>query len=77
MAMIASIDQISRRYGLLPSQTIIDATTYDLFIMDAAMGYERYAREQAEAKANGKPPVPHMDQSTMQKMMERVRNGNK
>lgn len=70
MFMIYTIDAISKRYGLLPSATMAQATTYDLFVIDAAMAYEKYLADKAE----GKKPTPKLDQQQMKAMMERVRD---
>ena len=37
MNSILQIDGIGKRYGVLPSQVIREADTFDLYIMDAAM----------------------------------------
>jgi hypothetical protein len=51
--MVLALDSISKRYGMLPSQAINEATTFDLFILDAAMSYENLVN----ARANGKQDV--------------------
>lgn len=70
MAMIYTLDTLSRRYGLLPSDCMMRATTFDLVIMDAAMGYERHVNDRQQGN---KPQAPKPDQATMQAMLERVR----
>lgn len=55
MNSILQIDGIGKRYGLLPSQVIKDADTFDLYIMDAAMSFEHYHNKK---QANGKAPIP-------------------
>ena len=42
MTSIMQIDTIGKRYGMLPSQVIREADTFDLYIMDAAMSFENY-----------------------------------
>ena len=51
------IDTIGKRYGMLPSQVIREADTFDLYIMDAAMSFENYHHKKANSK-NGLAPVP-------------------
>ena len=55
MASIMQIDGIGKRYGLLPSQVIKDADTFDLYIMDAAMSFEQYHQKK---QIDGKAPIP-------------------
>ena len=49
------IDTIGKRYGLLPSEVIERADSFDLFIMDAALTFERYHNEK---NSTGKAPIP-------------------
>lgn len=56
MNSILQIDGIGKRYGLLPSQVIAEADTFDLYIMDAAMSFEHYHNK--KANNGGKAPVP-------------------
>jgi hypothetical protein len=50
------------------------ASTFDLVVLDAAIGYEVYLQEKAE----GKKATPKLSQDAMMAAMERVRkNGNK
>jgi hypothetical protein len=39
---------MGQRYGLLPSEAISRATTFDLVIMDTAMTLEHHAQESAK-----------------------------
>ena len=55
MNSIMQIDGIGKRYGLLPSQVIKDADTFDLYIMDAAMSFEHY---HSKKSIDGKAPIP-------------------
>jgi hypothetical protein len=45
-ALIMSIDRMGQRYGMLPSELMVQADTFDLVIMDMAMTFERH-QEQA------------------------------
>lgn len=44
MSMIMAVDTMASRYGMLPSRVMQDANTFDLVIMDAALGYQNYLR---------------------------------
>ncbi len=66
MASIMQVDGIGKRYGLLPSQVIKEADTFDLYIMDAAMSFEHYHNKK---QADGKAPIPNYTQDELQEMM--------
>lgn len=66
MNSILQIDGIGKRYGLLPSQVIKDADTFDLYIMDAAMSFEHYHNKK---QSTGKAPIPDYTQEELQNML--------
>ena len=69
--MIMLIDTLSERYGMLPSEVISRANTFDVFIADTAIGYRNAVQERA---MNGdKKPLPEYKQSDLQKMLDKVR----
>jgi hypothetical protein len=73
MSMILSIDALGKRYSLLPSEVMIKASTFDLVVLDAAMGFQSYLQD----KADGKKQTPKLSQEEMMAAMERVRkDGN-
>ena len=45
--MVMLIDTIAERYGLLPSEVLTRANTFDVFIVDAAVGYRNTLQERA------------------------------
>ena len=66
MAMIITLDNMGKRYGMLPSQIITQASTFDLVVMDAAMSFEQHANRDP----NTPPDVAEED---LLKIMERAR----
>ena len=73
MSMILSIDALGKRYSLLPSEVMEKASTFDLVVLDAAMGFQSYLQD----KADGKKQTPKLSQEEMMAAMERVRrDGN-
>lgn len=73
--MILTVDSMATRYHLLPSQVMQDATTFDLYIMDAAISWQNYQQELRDN--GGKPPVPKLSTEDMQKMLAKVnKNGH-
>ena len=69
MSMILSIDALGKRYSLLPSEVMSKASTFDLVVLDAALGYQNYIQDRAE----GKKTTPKLSQEEMMAAMERVR----
>ena len=55
MTTIMQIDTLGKRYGLLPSEVLKRGDTFDLYIMDAALSFERYHHK--KAMNNGKEPI--------------------
>jgi hypothetical protein len=73
MSMLLSIDALGKRYSLLPSEVMEKASTFDLVVLDAALGYQSYIQDKAE----GKKQTPQLSQEEMMAAMERVRkDGN-
>ena len=46
--MILTIDSMASRYGMLPSEIMTRATTFDLVVMDATMGFQKHHQDRAE-----------------------------
>lgn len=46
--MVILLDQMSKRYGLLPSEAIARASTFDMVVMDMAMTYEHYQHQKSQ-----------------------------
>lgn len=42
------IDSLGKRYGLLPSEILERGNTFDLYIMDCALSFERFHIKKAE-----------------------------
>ena len=68
MNSILQIDGIGKRYGVLPSQVIREADTFDLYIMDAAMSFEQYHNKKANSK-NGLAPAPDYTEEELLQIM--------
>jgi len=69
MSMLLSIDALGKRYSLLPSEVMEKASTFDLVVLDAALGFQTYMQD----KADGKREAPKLSQEEMMKMVERTR----
>jgi hypothetical protein len=66
--MILTLDNLGKRYGMLPSQVIQTASTFDLVVMDAAMSYENHVNK------NDSTP-PEVSEEELLKILERSRVG--
>jgi len=65
------IDTLSERYGMLPSEVIGRANTFDVFIADTAIGYRNAVQERS--MNGGKAPITEYKQSDLQNMLDKVR----
>jgi hypothetical protein len=55
MLSIMQIDGLGKRYGMLPSEVLRKADTFDLYVIDAALTYENYQHK--KAMNNGQVPA--------------------
>lgn len=58
---------LGKRYGLLPSEVLVRASTFDLQVLDVAISYENFKA----SKARGENP--EISQDAMQEMIKHVR----
>lgn len=52
MLSILQVDTLGKRYGLLPSEVLVRGDTFDLYVMDAALTYEKFQHDKAQNKGN-------------------------
>jgi hypothetical protein len=57
--MIILIDTMAERYGQLPSQVMANATTFDVFVADTAIGYRNYLNDKASGKNTAYNPTDY------------------
>jgi hypothetical protein len=67
MASILWVDSLGKRYGMLPSEVIGRANTFDLYVMDAALAFENYHHK--KSMNNGRDPVPDYTTDELLKMV--------
>ena len=70
--MLLTLDNLAKRYGMLPSEALGRATTFDLRVLEIQSQYERRQRDIAEGKTPAKSR-PRLSENQMLAMMERVR----
>ncbi len=46
------LDALAKRYGVLPSYLIQNGDTFDLMVMDVALGYERMQHDKQKGIVN-------------------------
>lgn len=63
------LDALGERYGMLPSELLDRANTFDLWVYDVAVSWINNNND----RANGKPV--NYDTDDLQKRMENVKNG--
>lgn len=71
--MILTLDNLAKRYGVLPSEALDRASTFDLRVLEIQSQWERRQRDIAEGKTSVKP-APKLSQDQMLAMIERVRS---
>jgi len=62
------IDSLSERYGMLPSDVYLKATTFDVLIFDAAASYRKYIQNKDNKDFS------NYDQDSLQEMMDQIRS---
>lgn len=74
MLSIMQIDGLGKRYGLLPSEVLKRADTFDLYIIDAALTYEQYHHKKTMNK--GQEPVENYTNDQLLEMFNRGKQQN-
>jgi len=67
--MIVMVDRMAQKYGLLPSEVMDRATTFDLVVMDMTHTWERMIHD----KSSGKTHTPNVKQETLELILEKHR----
>jgi hypothetical protein len=57
--MIILIDTMAERYGMLPSQVMQNANTFDIFVADTAIGYRNYLNDKQSGKNTAYNPTDY------------------
>jgi hypothetical protein len=57
--MIMLIDTMAERYGMLPSEVMSKANTFDIFVADTAIGYRNYLHDKANGKNTAYNPTDY------------------
>jgi hypothetical protein len=66
------LDALGERYGMLPSELLERANTFDLWVYDVAVSYIN--EQQRKSTSGNQPPPPgSYSQEQLRQRMERVR----
>lgn len=74
--MMVTIDNLAHRYGLLPSEVISRADTFDLEVLGISVQWELYKQRKAGGK-NAPKPVPDLSQKDLLNIVEHVKKQKK
>lgn len=71
MVSILQVDSLGKRYGLLPSEILSRGNTFDLYVMDCALTFERFQFKKAENK--GKVPTEYYEEDQLMNIMNKAK----
>lgn len=69
MALILVIDSLGKRYGMLPTEALMRANTFDLYVMDAVLAFENYQHK--KAMNNGREVLPEYTEDELLAMLNK------
>lgn len=71
--LVVSIHNLAHTYGLLPSEVMSRATTFDLYALDVATKHSKYQQEKYEGKNPSTKVAREPTQDELLAMIKRVR----
>jgi hypothetical protein len=71
------IDSMGQRYGMLPSRVLCEADSFDVYIMDAALSYEKYMHDKEMRKHNKMPGDVNLSQDQLLEGLDKFKKGLK
>jgi hypothetical protein len=66
-----TIGRMAERYGMLPSQIALNATTYDLMISDVLATYDKYQESKTRNKGVADPRMFNFSQDELKNMLSK------
>jgi hypothetical protein len=73
--MILTLHNLAEAYKVLPSEALVRASTFDLYVLDCHFRYVKYQEQRAKAQGEGlPPPSKKLTQEQMKAMIAEVRN---
>jgi hypothetical protein len=66
------VDFVAKRYGMLPSELLVRANTFDIMIAETAVGYENYLNKKDRGDTMT-PQAPDLSEKEMQAMIDKVK----
>jgi hypothetical protein len=64
---------LAKHYGVLPSEVLSRATTFDLMVFDVSQTWERHLQD----KAAGVDSAPDLSQDELLKLIRKPQNGGR
>ncbi len=74
-SLMLTLNNLAKEYGLLPSEALSRATTFDLYVLDLSARYFRHKQDQADGKVSKLDKTYSTDQ--LQKMFDEAKTFNK
>lgn len=71
------IDAMAQRYALLPSSVLKQADSFDVYIMDAALSYEKYMHDKQMRKHNKMPGEVNLSEEQLLEGLNKFKKGLK
>lgn len=72
--MVLTIHNLAKAYGVLPSEALATATTFDLYVLDVHSKWTAHQHEQQQNQHNPiAPKTRQHSQESLQAMIQRVR----
>ena len=71
------IDSMGQRYGMLPSRVLKEADSFDVYIMDAALSYEKYMHDKEMRKHIKMPGDVNVSQDQLLEGLDKFKKGLK
>lgn len=69
MSLILVIDSLGKRYGMLPTEALMRANTFDFYIMDAVLAFENYQHK--KSMNNGRDVLPEYTENELLTMLNK------
>jgi hypothetical protein len=70
--MVLTLDNLAHRYGVLPSEAMARATTFDIYVLDVSAKWLKYQNSQEE----GGSPKHKLSQQQLLDMMKSVKGSD-
>jgi hypothetical protein len=70
-SMLLTVHNLAKTYGLMPSEIMSRATTFDLYVLDVSTRHSKYQQDVAQGRSQRQ--TPGLTIGKMQDMIQRAR----